>query len=471
MRYNHIFEKALLLESDKTRFIKDIWEEGTYDPALVMSFTNYKNPTLYPKWEDLITYVNSGAADKLHIDWNKIDKNVLSSTSEFIRLLNGFLSYKAEGGSRKEKSIAKNNDIKQIFFQSGLKTVEGEDSSNAQFAILKNLENDKWIFVSPLTQDAATFCDSYTCGGEGAKWCIGMEDSTYWNDYVNNDSCLFVLAMNKQVYSDIVNKKKHEDNSLKYMIQLGARDGNTQAWTQDDDPDNVIPIEKFEHYFGHSANKIANEVVSECVVDGHFDYASWVKDEDNIGNEEFYKCEQDPSTYYSDLIEKGLDAIKPICASHGVEIDLEGKVFDPSKIKGWPGDAFDIPNFWNAIKNKMKTGSFYNAITIKNGTIPALWYEPEAMNGLIVKVFLENVDVTDFHYVDFSYNKENEINFDEKSHITTLHWPTSENGFYSCSTDSLVLKNEPSYEEYEEDDEQFDESIFRKIIAKEYNIQ
>lgn len=61
------------------------------------------------------------------------------------------------------------------------------------------------------TYKSAVFCDSAECGGSGAKWCIGYEQSDrYWKVYISKNA--FVLKINFD--------KLGHPFLLKYMLQL-----------------------------------------------------------------------------------------------------------------------------------------------------------------------------------------------------------------------------------------------------------
>jgi hypothetical protein len=85
-------------------------------------------------------------------------------------------------------------------------------------------ENDKFIFVMPLNYKACIWMDSFDCGGGGAKWCIGYEDSDQYYSQYYNDGYSFVLAFNKQPTD--MNK------DLKYMLQINSY--VVDCWTQGD---------------------------------------------------------------------------------------------------------------------------------------------------------------------------------------------------------------------------------------------
>src|SRR5574344_1113785 len=102
-------------------------------------------------------------------------------------------------------------------------------------------ENNNFIFVLPLSYRACVWMDSFDCGGDGAKWCIGYEeDNSYYKQYIKNGYA-FILAFNK--YPTNLSK------DLKYMIQVDPiklENGNIKdigkCWTQDDNPDRTFSL-------------------------------------------------------------------------------------------------------------------------------------------------------------------------------------------------------------------------------------
>jgi hypothetical protein len=98
-------------------------------------------------------------------------------------------------------------------------------------------ENDKFIFVLPLSYKACVWMDSFDCGGAGAKWCIGYEKTTkYYKEYFD-DHIAFVLAVNKF--------PENIESDLKYMIQINDNNSG-RAWTQDDNINNTYEISDYD---------------------------------------------------------------------------------------------------------------------------------------------------------------------------------------------------------------------------------
>ena len=100
-------------------------------------------------------------------------------------------------------------------------------------------ENDKFIFVLPLSYNACVWMNSFGCGGGKAKWNIGYEENKcfYKQSYRKGDA--FILALNK--YPTDIN------NDLKYMIQVNPikfknNKNAGECWTQDGYKDNIYSL-------------------------------------------------------------------------------------------------------------------------------------------------------------------------------------------------------------------------------------
>lgn len=222
--------KIILQEANKARFLSKLYlkynkfvdylnesDATDFEFALQQNNLNVEN-----YYEPLLAFVNSNATDKYKFSWQQ--KDDLNLWQEIIRAFTEYLVY---GTKSQAKKYNKNNP-KQIFYDSGLKVANYGESKekvkNADFVFFNEQENENFIFVGVLSYKAAIFCDSYNCGGSGAKWCIGhSSDSNYWNSY-SQDGSSFVLAYYKKNYG-LVTKQK-------YMLELYEYTCN--VWRQDD---------------------------------------------------------------------------------------------------------------------------------------------------------------------------------------------------------------------------------------------
>ena len=217
---NSLFEN-ILWEASKRRFIDKVYYDVTANPRrceLFLSHTKSAGKRM-PGREALVKWVDSGAADKYKIDWNIILKSTPDNPGEFGRLVDAYYDYETQSHQ------AKRTNPVLVFKNSGLRYNTDE---NPDFKLLG--ETSKFIFIGVYTHEAAIFCDSFNCGGAGAKWCIGMEENTYWDRY-NIRSHMFVLAYSKEFFADT--------DKQKYMLELYI-DGQNFKATVWDQPDNDI---------------------------------------------------------------------------------------------------------------------------------------------------------------------------------------------------------------------------------------
>lgn len=205
--------------------------------------------------EDFLKFVDT-ALDSILIRENQTINWQKLSDDDIRHIVSCYEDYIYYGGSLKSRKLKKKDDPNKIFIDNrkGLKAVyEGEDFSNADFLILKSLENEDYIFVVPLTHKACIFIDSSYCGGVGAKWCIGHKvNKKFFKGYIKIQESgisnhLYVMAFNKNVYKNL--SRKNEDN-LKYMIDIETDEEegiviSISYWTQTDlrKRDNIFSID------------------------------------------------------------------------------------------------------------------------------------------------------------------------------------------------------------------------------------
>jgi Leucine-rich repeat (LRR) protein len=94
------------------------------------------------------------------IDWNKKDLGYI----DFEKLF-----FLAEKSRKNQKRTARKNPHLQF------------DKYNCRIVA----QTDDFLIIVPLDWECAQFMNSFDCGGEGAKWCIGDSNSYYhWNRYL-----------------------------------------------------------------------------------------------------------------------------------------------------------------------------------------------------------------------------------------------------------------------------------------------
>jgi hypothetical protein len=208
MKYTFNKFKRLLFESmleeDKSRLIDrlvlpDIEDEAEKQKAREEMKAFFKK---YNTWEN-------------KLDWNKL-KTI--TYADFQKIKNQ--ATQTKGAQKKE--IA--GDVSNIFKSVG----------NRKFMVMDppplGQENDKWLFVAPLTWEAAVYCDSSENQGAGATWCIGQSDDPgYWKKYIREGS-RFLMAFNKNYRS--MNKDELQTN-LKFMIEK-TPENRLNIWNQQD---------------------------------------------------------------------------------------------------------------------------------------------------------------------------------------------------------------------------------------------
>lgn len=222
---NRLFE-YILQEANKDRFLSKLYElygdiKENYDLNLAAQFlycVTQNDLDINNYYEPLLAFVNSNSADKYKFNWQQKDKKGL-----YKNIIEAFISYLENGTRNQRKKLAK-QEPKMIFYNSGLNVVEsGEDCSGADFIILNELEDNNFLYLGVLTHSAAVFCDSFYCGGIGARWCIGTKDKPqFFEEYIKRS--IFVLAFNK---NSIAKQKK-----FMFEFQIGRR---PQIWNQMDE--------------------------------------------------------------------------------------------------------------------------------------------------------------------------------------------------------------------------------------------
>jgi hypothetical protein len=194
-------------------------------------------------------------------DWNRSDKKKL-----FDMILSAYNAYNEKGGSIKQRKIIIKQDISKLFKNRfGEKCVDKYDPNSElgediDVIILNELENKDWIFVVPLNYDVAVFMNSFNCGGQGARWCIGMEHTSYhWYDYVCDRQDIFVLALRKDAYNPAYK------NDIKYMLEIEPETNTDDVcWSQENNRNYRIP--EWKDKFGVTWNDISIALENHNVI-------------------------------------------------------------------------------------------------------------------------------------------------------------------------------------------------------------
>lgn len=328
----NLFEQVLQ-EASKSRFINPVWEDLEKDPSYVMSQTEFPNSPL-PDKETITKWIDSGAAkdflnkpifDGKLFDWQKFTTGAaLNDVPLYVYLINAYMNYQKEGGSRKQKKDNPKNCFK---------------NAKISAIFLDDLENDEFFFVSPICYKDALWMDSFDCCGVGAKWCIGYEQSDeYWESYVHSGGNLFILAVNKENYKKSRIEPQYGDD-VKYMIQIDPRFiGDCKAWRQSDAPSECIDAKKFKKFFGHNLNEFIISMDKNVLVkDNEYESWYWIN---NDGEPIFLYGEEaivDDTLYFKDMVKGAATVSRQDIFDAGyneLKIDFEGSSFDGRYFSG-----------------------------------------------------------------------------------------------------------------------------------------
>lgn len=238
---SRLFEQ--LLREDKTRFVNKAFSY-VYGPDFLKKYGGDINGYDY---NDIIKFVNSSAVDKYKIDWQEEPDTLYND------ILDAYEKYDAAGGSRAQQAKSLKGDPKKFF------TKNRDLSKKKDYVFLPSLENETFFFVQPLSYKCCVFMDSFKCGGQGAKWCLGYEKtSDYWWSYCGENN-LFVFAFNKKEFAS----KSDEEDKLKYMVQLSPSKKETQVWKQSDHESETVKTKDIKTLLGYSADEILEAVLTE----------------------------------------------------------------------------------------------------------------------------------------------------------------------------------------------------------------
>ncbi len=468
----------ILQEADKSRFLKPLWDQFSANSEPIKQF----NIT----YEDLLNFINKDDPlikkyfDIYGISWQSAGND----GSRWVSITQAYLErLKIQKNKEREKAVWGKDNIIDMATAVGLRVCEqGTDVDDSyDFVHLKDLDNDTFTFLAPMSYDACVFCDSVQAGGEGAKWCLGYEKTNgYWNDYIEAGN-LFIFAFNNKAFKK---GKNRESNTLKYMIQLNENPDETRAWLQDDNPDDCVSIHRLKRVFGRSACDLAVSFSSSILCDDNVysreqTYGFWSVedgepqipwDDDDLVDRLF-----DIDDFYSGCFdiddesngENNLKLIYDKKGEFGLCIDCHSKELIPSKMhikELEDSDSLDIPKLCDWIKRyKSLCSKFtqlyikFGYILIKNAKISSIIWEPEA-SDFKCDIYFENCDIIDLYQYDFS-DGENTIDIDAACAVKAIHWPVSENQFSMSEPYFKSLKIAASVysyasDEYEEDDEE-----------------
>jgi hypothetical protein len=86
-------------------------------------------------------------------------------------------------------------------------------------------QNEQYIIAIPLDWECAIFFNSFACGGEGAKWCIGdKKNPNSWNRYRVDENVFFLVYF----------MNRHFRFGKKVLFQYDTNEYDCAIWHQDD---------------------------------------------------------------------------------------------------------------------------------------------------------------------------------------------------------------------------------------------
>jgi len=82
-------------------------------------------------------------------------------------------------------------------------------------------QTKEYLMVMPLDWECAVFFNSFNCGGEGARWCIGDKGNfCRWNEYVSEGHLFYLIFF----------IKKHPDYGKKMIFQIDKKAAVVSVW-------------------------------------------------------------------------------------------------------------------------------------------------------------------------------------------------------------------------------------------------
>lgn len=422
-----LFE-AVYREANKARFLEPL-------------YSVYKTVVHdCPIYSDLLDFINTH--NELSFDWQSRDREKL-----FRNIINTYNDYKRNGGSNKNKKLLTYKDPNLIFTNNdfNLKYSKSKDEpieEDTDLVIYPELETDKFIFVTPLTYEAAVFMDSFDCGGEGAQWCIGQDDSIgleHWQEY-EDDGDFFILAFNKEKYR---NKEDKSDNKLKFMIQMDET--YTKAWIQEDTPEDCIKEEKFKRVFGYSSEELLRAARNRNI----FKFSLYISDSFKNGT---YKCTIKDNSNYIDIIQNTNTIIGDFS---GIHLDCEKHNLNNAvlNIGNKSHNELDLVEFLNWIdlhliaRNDISIKNLY----ITNASISRLiWNTDKLKSNFINNIYFYKSEIDYLLWNNDISTESPYLRIEKSSEVDTIIYNSLNN---NLDTDTLKLHKKPNHEEYDDIEE------------------
>ena len=150
--------------------------------------------------ENIITFFNKHPVYENRVDWN-------SKTLEYEDFKKLFSI--ADTSKKREKWKAK-ADPETLF-------------KGFNCRIIKKTK--KFFIIMPLEWECAVFLNSFDCGGEGAKWCIGEKyNFMHWNYYISGNDLFYFICF----------AHKHPEYGKKVIFQYNIKNKKIRIWNAQD---------------------------------------------------------------------------------------------------------------------------------------------------------------------------------------------------------------------------------------------
>jgi hypothetical protein len=172
---------------------------------------------------------------------NKLTTLSAGEKEKAIVFFNGHPNYESHiDWNRKDLT---RGDFKKVFAKAARSGKERKRKAKADPALLFEKQNcriiaqtTEYTIVMPLDWECAQFFNSFGCGGEGARWCIGdRKNYAHWNYYVKDKNIFYlVYFINKFSWYGRKMLIQHDSSAL-------------IAWATDDEPVDVLPYCNFCH--------------------------------------------------------------------------------------------------------------------------------------------------------------------------------------------------------------------------------
>jgi hypothetical protein len=149
--------------------------------------------------ERAISFFSKYPCYESYIDWNKKDLNYYDFEMVYTM---------GNNSSNNIKRKAKTNPV-PLFEKYNCKILS---------------RTEEFVIAIPLDKECVAFFNSFTCGGEGSRWCIGQRDTEDWDNYKDDGiEFYFVFFMKRNLFF-----------GKKIMVAYNIIEDDCTVWTQED---------------------------------------------------------------------------------------------------------------------------------------------------------------------------------------------------------------------------------------------